>query len=291
MPIFIAYFQCMFNSWLPITRIKIFLAKILYKTVTLFVGKDKKIIQKDGVNYEVDLSEGIELSLYLFGNFQKHITKNSFLEIKNDFVIVDIGANVGLMTLQFAKLVPNGHVYSFEPTFYALERLKKNLGLNPEIAKNVTVINSFVSEKSSANPNIVAFSSWKVNGERGDNDHPVHLGTPKSTEGVSAISLDDFTQANNISRIDFIKIDTDGHEYEVFKGAKHAISKYRPKIIFEIGLYVMDEKSIGFDFYYNYFKDLNYRLFDTKTDAEIDLINYQKYIPKKGSTDLIAVPA
>lgn len=89
----------MFNSWLPITRIKIFLAKILYKTVTLFVGKEKKTIKRGGVTYEVDLSEGIELSLYLFGSFQKHITKNAFLTIKDNFTIIDIGANVGLMTL------------------------------------------------------------------------------------------------------------------------------------------------------------------------------------------------
>ncbi len=280
----------MFYSWLPITRIKIFGAKILYKTVTLFVGKQKKTINKDGINYEVDLSEGIELSLYLFGKFQKHVTHNANLTIKPNFTIIDIGANVGLMTLQFAKLVPQGKVYSFEPTFYALDRLKKNLSLNETIAKNVTVINSFVSEKSDINPNIIAFSSWKVNGEREVNDHPVHLGTPKSTAGVPAISLDDFTEINAIEKIDFIKIDTDGHEFEVFKGAKKAIAKYRPKIIFEIGLYVMDEKNISFSYYFNYFNDLNYKLVDTKTEVQITLDNYKKYIPKNGSTDLIAVP-
>ncbi|MGZ3919055.1 MAG: FkbM family methyltransferase [Bacteroidia bacterium] len=281
----------MFNSWLPITRIKIFGAKILYKFVTLFVGKDKRVIERDGVKYEVDLAEGIELSLFLFGKFQSHITNNKFLKIKEDFVIIDIGANVGLMTLQFAKLVPKGKVISFEPTFYALQRLKDNLALNPELAKRVTVINSFVSEKSDSNPEIVAYSSWKVNGERNDNDHPVHLGTPKSSEGVPSISLNDFVEKENINRIDFIKIDTDGHEYEVFRGAEKAIAKLRPVIIFEIGLYVMDEKKISFDFYYNYFKKLNYRLVDTKTSVEITLDNYNRYIPKNGSTDLIALPS
>jgi FkbM family methyltransferase len=280
----------MFNSWLPITKIKIFGAKILYKITTLFVGKSMRVIDRDGVKYEVDLAEGIELSLFLFGKFQSHITKNAFLKINSDFTIIDIGANVGLMTLQFAKLVPNGKVYSFEPTFYALERLKKNLSLNPDLAKNVTVINSFVSENSSSNPDIVAYSSWKVNGERGNNDHPVHLGTPKNAEGVPSISLNDFVENQKIEKIDFIKIDTDGHEYEVFKGAQKAIAKYRPKIIFEIGLYVMDEKNISFEFYYDYFKNLNYRLVDTKTEKEITLLNYKKYIPMNGSTDLIALP-
>lgn len=280
----------MFYSWLPITRIKIFLAQVLYKIVTLFVGKQKRIIVRDGVNYEIDLAEGIELSLYLFGNFQKHVTSNKFLKIENNYTIIDIGANVGLMTLQFSKLVPNGKVYSFEPTFYALERLKKNLSLNPGLSKNVEVINSFVSEKSSDNPEIVAFSSWKVDGKRGDNDHPVHLGTPKGTDGVKSISLDDFTEQKKLNKIDFIKIDTDGHEYEVFKGAKKAIAKYRPRIIFEIGLYVMEEKSISFEFYFNYFKDLNYTLYDTQSNYEITMSNYTKHIPKNGSTDLIAIP-
>ncbi|MDO8999068.1 MAG: FkbM family methyltransferase [Bacteroidota bacterium] len=280
----------MFNSWLPVTKIKIFGAKILYKVTTLFVGKQMRVIDRDGVKYEVDLAEGIELSLFLFGKFQSHITKNSFLTIANNYTIIDIGANVGLMTLQFAKLANKGKVYSFEPTFYALERLKKNLSLNPELAKNVTVINSFVSESSNVNPDIVAYSSWKVNGERGSNDHPVHLGTPKNAEGVPSISLNDFVENEKLEKIDFIKIDTDGHEYEVFKGADKAIAKYRPKIIFEIGLYVMDEKNISFDFYYEYFKKLNYKLVDTKTEKEVNLTNYKKYIPMNGSTDLIALP-
>ncbi len=280
----------MFYSWLPITRIKIFLAQILYKVVTLFVGKQKRVIIRDGVNYEIDLAEGIELSLFLFGTFQKHVTSNKFLTIDKNYTIIDIGANVGLMTLQFSKLVPNGKVYSFEPTFYALERLKKNLSLNQELSKNVEVINSFVSEKSSNNPEIIAFSSWKVDGKRGENDHPVHLGTPKGTDGVKSISLDDFTEQKKLEKIDFIKIDTDGHEYEVFKGAKKAISKYRPKIIFEIGLYVMEEKNISFEYYFNYFKDLNYTLYDTQSNYEITMSNYTKHIPKNGSTDLIAIP-
>jgi FkbM family methyltransferase len=280
----------MFNSWLPITKIKILGAKILYKIAVLFTGKEKRIIVRDGVQYEVDIAEGIELSLFLFGKFQSHIINNPFLKIQPDYTILDIGANVGLMTLQFAKLVPQGKVYSFEPTFYALERLKKNLSLNPSLAKNVTVINSFVSEKSDHNPNIVAYSSWKVSGERSSEDHPVHWGTPKEATGVPSISLDDFVVKQDMKKIDFIKIDTDGHEYEVFKGAKKAIAKYRPRIIFEIGLYVMEEKKISFDFYYGYFTDLNYRLVDTKSGKEIDLKNYRRYIPMNGSTDLIALP-
>jgi FkbM family methyltransferase len=254
------------------------------------VGKEKRVIERNGIKYEVDLSEGIELSLYLFGNFQEHVINNSFYALKKSDVVFDIGTNVGLMTLQFAQLVPEGKVYSFEPTHYALQRLKRNLELNPELAKRVEVTNTFISAKSETAPNIVAFSSWKVNGESDSSNHPVHLGTPKSTEGVPSITLDDFVKMKNIGRINFIKIDTDGHEYEVFQGARETLRKLRPFVVFEIGLYVLEEKKIDYNFYDNYFKELNYSLYDTKSKKKITLSNYKSYIPNKGSTDLIAVP-
>ena len=82
----------------------------------------------------MDLSEGIELSLYLFGNFQKHIINNKILHFKADDVIIDVGANVGIMSLQFAARVPHGRVYSFEPTYYAFENLK---GFSPKIGVQI----------------------------------------------------------------------------------------------------------------------------------------------------------
>jgi FkbM family methyltransferase len=280
----------MFFSWLPITKLKIFSARILYFFTTLFVGREKRIIDRKGIKFEVDLSEGIELSLYLFGNFQDHVINNSFYAIKQNDIILDIGTNVGLMTLQFAQLVPQGKVYSFEPTHYALERLKRNISLNPGLAGRIEVINSFVSERSDQNPEIVAFSSWKVDGQKHSENHPVHLGTPKPAEGVPSITLDDFVKERNITRLDFIKIDTDGHEYEVFKGAKQTIKNLRPYIVFEIGLYVLEEKGIDYNFYNSYFSDLNYTLYDTKTKKQVTPENHKRFIPNKGSTDLIAVP-
>jgi FkbM family methyltransferase len=194
------------------------------------------------------------------------------------------------MSLPFAQLAPDGKVYSFEPTHYALAKIKRNLSLNPELAKHIEVINSFVSAKSSENAEIKAFSSWKVNSEKAAIMHPTHMGAVKSTEGVGAITLNDFCKKANLTRLDFIKIDTDGHEYEVLKGATEAIAKYRPQIIFEIGRYVMTEKGIDFSFYSNYFGNLNYRLYDSDSKALITLENHKEFIPAKGTIDIIAIP-
>ncbi len=279
----------MLFSRLPLTRIKIFGAKIIYRLVVLFVGKQKRLVNKNGVTFELDLSEGIELSLYVFGSFQKHIFNNQFLKIKPNDIIFDIGANVGLMTLPFSRLVPQGKVYSFEPTNYAFHRLQKNITLNLPQSNNIITVNAFASAKSEKQPQIKAFSSWKVNGETDPQNHPIHLGTPKDTTGVPSIALDDFIIEQNITKVDFIKIDTDGHEPDVLKGSQQLIQKFKPIVLFEIGLYVMYEKNITFDFYYNYFNKLNYTLYDTKTNQMVTNSNFKKYIPTNGTTDLIAI--
>lgn len=275
---------------IPLTRIKIFGAKILLFFTSIFVDTKKKhLIRRNNINFEVDLTEGIDLSLYLFNDFQSHVYENKFVTLKADDVIFDVGANVGIMSLNFANKATNGKVYAFEPTHYALNKFKRNLELNPELAKRITVTNCFVSAKSDANPNIVAFSSWSLT-KRTENDHEFHLGTPMSAEGVPSITMDDFVQSNNITRLDFIKIDTDGHEYEVFSGAANTIKTLRPKIIFELGLYVMKEKNFEFDFYWNYFHPLNYKLFDSSNMEEITFDNYKNHLPKYGSIDVLAIP-
>ncbi len=274
----------------PITKINIGIAKVLYFFVTLVYGKKPRIITRNKITYEVDLSEGIDLSLFLFGSFQQHVSKSELLSIPKDATIIDIGANFGLMTLPFAQLAPQGKVYSFEPTHYALAKLKRNLELNPELANHIEVINSFVSATSTPNANIRAFSSWKVNNEKAEIMHPTHLGADKSAEGVPSITLSDFCKQRDFTRVDFIKIDTDGHEYEVLKGAAEAIAQYRPQIIFEIGLYVMTEKGIDFSFYADYFEKLNYLQYNSASGELITLENHKKYIPARGTIDIIAKP-
>lgn len=275
---------------LPLTRIKIFLAGILYRAVRLVYRQDVRVIVRGGIRYEVDLSEGIDLSMFLFGKFQKHVTENELLSLPRDAVVFDVGANFGLMTLQFAKLVPSGKVYAFEPTFYAMTKLKRNLELNPDLERRIVVVQSFVSSMTSAEPDLKAYASWKVAGEVEGDQHRVHGGTAKSTDGVGAVSLDDFCGTNEITRLDFVKIDTDGHELEVLKGAQEVISKFRPTVIFEIGIYVMRERDVDFSDYLKFFGALDYSLFNSGNLKGIDADNYDKHIPLKGTIDILAKP-
>jgi FkbM family methyltransferase len=277
---------------LPITRYKIAIARLLYKIITFFIRKNNFVIARKGIQFEVDLREGIDLSLYLLGNFQDHIYHNRWLDIQKDDVIIDVGANFGIMSLNYAAQVPNGRIYAFEPTHYALQRFRRNLSLNPDLASRIAVFQHFVSENPGEIAAAPAYSSWKVDGSdtTGKQVHSVHLGEMMSTEGVSTISIDTFIEEHSIHRLNHIKIDTDGHEPDVLKGSLNTLKTLRPKVIFEIGRYVMEERRVSFSDYIELFEKVNYTLIHSVTGKQVDVSNYKTMIPKYGTIDLIALP-
>jgi FkbM family methyltransferase len=238
----------------------------------------------------VDLTEGIDLFLFLFGVFQRHVVSNKYFSLPDEAIIFDIGANIGSMALNFARLIPGSYVYAFEPTHFAFEKLKQNLSLNPGLAERVRAVQLFVSDLSGPSQGIRAYSSWKVDGSA-QNSHPLHGGMIRNAGGISAVTIDDFCYQNHISRVDLIKIDTDGYELQVLKGAHQTIGKYAPILIFEIGLYVLNEHHLGFEQYCNYLKPFDYILLNSKTGKVITQDNYWRQIPLRSTTDIIAIPS
>ncbi|MBI4538193.1 MAG: FkbM family methyltransferase [Gemmatimonadetes bacterium] len=275
---------------MPLTRLRICLARGAYHIIHLLLRTDRRIITRSGIRYEVDLSEAIDLSVFLLGHFQKHVSENKRLSLPEDAVIFDVGANVGTMTLPYAKLVPAGKVYAFEPTFFAFTKLMRNLELNPELAERVVPVQSFVSSSCCAKPDIRAYASWKLAGAFEAVRHGVHGGATKATNGIGAITLDGFCERNGIARLDFMKIDTDGHELQVLEGARESVATFRPLIIFEAGLYLMEEGGITFADFASLFGSLGYCLFDSRGRRKIDVANYRRHIPRKSTIDILAVP-
>jgi FkbM family methyltransferase len=274
---------------IPMTRIRIAIAHALYFVFRALLGKNKRIIQRSGVFYEVDLSEGIDLSLFLLGNFQSYVIQNKYFSLKKNAIVFDVGANVGSMALRFAQGASEGHVYAFEPTDYAFKKLQRNLSLNPKLAERIYPVQKFLSDQSKSDPQIQAYASWKVDGSA-KNSHPLHGGTIKPAESVPAITLDQFCVQNQIQRIDLIKIDTDGHEHRVLNGARKTIKKYLPFVVFEIGGYVLKEQELEFEQFHDYFENLRYSLLNIKNGKKINLQNFSNQIPLRSTTDIIAIP-
>ena len=154
-------------------------------------------------------------------------------------IIFDIGANIGIYTLIFSKYAKK--VYAFEPlprNYYYLQRT-----LNINGVENVHIINKAISDRTRT-----------LYFEKGDSWATGSI----SNEGeikISSITLDNFCDSNKISP-DFLKIDVEGAEYSVLKGAKNILSKNKPGILIEI--HGTDTKIKCFEYLkeldYNYFK-------------------------------------
>lgn len=245
---------------------------------------------RGGINFRLDLSEGVDLSIFLFGNFQKYIFGKGLFELKPDFTVFDVGANIGLMTLQYAKTPECAHVWAFEPTDFAFEKLMKNLELNPDLKNKITPTKTFIAEKSTENSDLKAYASWKlVKNQNEEAVHPLHLGSVSEAKNTPSISLDEFVEIQKIERLDLIKIDTDGHELTVLKGAVKTIEKFKPFIVFEAGLYIFEENNLKFTYIFDVLKEFDCRLIDLKTKKQVTEKNYGEIIPHKSTTDIVII--
>ena len=140
-----------------------------------------------------------------------------------DWVMLDVGANVGAVTLALARFTsPSGTVHAFEPGPPNLLRLRANLALNPALAARVTVHAAGVGETPGE-------LRWQ---EEAGNPGNAMLGAD-GTHAVPVITLDDFAAKQGLTRLDFIKVDVEGMELNVFRGAQQTLKKLRPVIYFE----------------------------------------------------------
>jgi FkbM family methyltransferase len=143
-------------------------------------------------------------------------------------VFFDIGANKGEYVYYAERLINSKNIYLFEPE----KRLNKQLNA---IFKNCNVFDVALSDSTGTHQfkipviNGVAdncLSSLEVNNKE-DNE------TEAIVYEVKTNTLDNFTKEKNVFP-DLIKIDVEGHELSVLKGAEHYISTHHPTLIIEI---------------------------------------------------------
>lgn len=248
------------------TESKIKLARVLYRLLKLAGFQDNQLVTRAGVRFQLDLREGIDLSIFLFGGFQNHVVSVS--PGVPDAVIFDVGANIGAITLPLARRHPCAQLHSFEPTYYALEKLRRNLELNPTLAARVTVNPCFIGSTSGTTHEAQAYASWRLDDTTGNEVHDTHFGL-KMEATVTRISLDDYMAAKEIPQVHLIKIDTDGHEFEVLAGAQKLIANSRPRIVLEMCPYLLEENRLTLKDYVDVLGP-GYRMTDLRTGSPFD---------------------
>ncbi len=142
--------------------------------------------------------------------------------------VLDIGANFGVFTKLFSQIVgPQGSVIAFEPvpkTFRTLAAGVERLHLH-----NVQVVNKAVSDQVGT----VLMSVPQFAENKGENLYESHITSlPDSPDAfaVGALTIDSL----DLSRVDFMKIDVEGHELAVLRGSRKTLQKYHPTLMVEV---------------------------------------------------------
>lgn len=276
------------------TQRKIALARIANR----FIKGGRKLLgipmraefKRGGLRWLLDLNEGIDFSIFLLGSFEPDAVRCFEKRVKPGDVVLDIGANIGAHTLRLAHLVgPSGKVLAFEPTAYAYAKLRANLELNPELVPRVSVRQLLLADTPGAAVPETICSGWPLVHEAGL--HPDHLGKPHSTQGAGCSTLDEAVAAAGAEKVAFMKLDVDGHELSVLKGATGTLRKSRPVILVELCPHVCVEHGYPFAELVACFTGLGYRFesFDGSALPD-DPAALEKFIPARGSINVLALP-
>ncbi len=134
--------------------------------------------------------------------------------------VIDIGANAGFYTLAFSRLVGSGgKVFALEPLGSNTEKLLTHIRLNR--ITNTRVIQAVAADRSG----VVPF-------EKGADDFTGRITKDANIQHrVPAVTLDDLFSSGAVSEADLLKIDVEGGEYNVLKGARALLRQWSPSIL------------------------------------------------------------
>jgi len=182
--------------------------------------------------------------------FIKNILKEKFNKADGgEIIIFDVGANIGDYSLSLKKIFPLSTIYAFEPNPVSFKKLTEVKEIIAEFhpfclglgsGKSQTKIFTYKNHPQSEHATIIK-------------DVMVQLHKSEEVEeyAVDIVSLDSFCEEMNIDRIHFIKIDTEGYELEVLKGAVKLIKNKAIEVIqFEFNEMNIFSKVFMKDFYF-----------------------------------------
>ena len=190
----------------------------------------KEIRTKDHLFLVLEKDTFINECLEKYGHWEKPTMDICRSYLKSDSYVIEVGAHIGSHTVILSDICKDGVVYSFELQKLIFQLLNANLLLNT--CKNVYTYMEAASDENKIESigeidyqNMTKFNSGlgSLNAVRQYQGYPINI-----------ISLDH--KFSEIKKLDLIKIDAEGHEVPVLKGAKKLIKKFKPLILTEFDI-------------------------------------------------------
>ena len=185
--------------------------------------------------------------------YDKQTKRIMQIVLEDESTFIDVGSHKGEVLELALKISKKGKHFAFEPIPYLFHKLNDKYGTKCE------VLNYGLSDQKKQS----SFQHVTTN--------PAYSGIKRRTypkeEQVETIQIQLDTLDNQLKqhdRVDMIKIDVEGAELEVLRGAKKIIEKFHPIIVFEHGLGASDHYNTSPEDILKFFDDHQYQLFTLK---------------------------
>lgn len=212
----------------------------------------------------------VDKEIYLHGVYEPFFLKVIKENLNEGDIYIDIGMNIGQHALFASRCVGiSGKVYGFEPIEYIYNQVQKS------IEKNKSEYNDFNNIEIFNNGcgNLKEDLKINISDSNAGSSSLVATYDSDNSEIVKIDKLDNLLK--DIEKVNFIKIDVEGFEYEALLGAENIINKYKPKILIEYSpyYYIKNEssKENGVKIF-NFLKSFDYKIYDLENNnKEVDI--------------------
>ncbi|GED71101.1 hypothetical protein BRE01_48030 [Brevibacillus reuszeri] len=191
------------------------------KTVQFRLPFDQKSFLIHGSHSDQSVLHYVEMA---DGLYEDYVIKLLKKVVQPDYVCLDIGANLGTISLALSYLASAGKVYAFEPSSVNYSFLTKTLEENH--IQNVESVPLGVFDRNGT----IEFCEV----DRGGGwSFIASEATSAATNTITCTRLDDWVADNQLSRIDLIKIDVEGSEVQALAGAIQTLQHFDPDLVIE----------------------------------------------------------
>ena len=232
----------------------------------LYPTSSWRYCERNGVQLKLNVSNVVDhLKYFLF----KDEGFDNFLQlVQPHFTVLDIGANIGMTALEFAKKVPTGRVVCFEPSPSNFNRLSENISLNN--FKNIIASNIGIGSVAGqfrlfnvveSNPGMKRILAETVTQNF-------------ESEAIVVDTLNSQLEKLKIEAVNAIKIDVEGFEMEVLRSATAILKKYKPILFIELDDNNLKDQQSSALLLINYLVELDYKIYNALYDTQpLDLNN------------------
>jgi FkbM family methyltransferase len=182
----------------------------------------------------------------------------------NHPTVYDIGANIGLISLNIMRKRPDAIIHCFEPGPRQFRFLKKNI-LTNNLSGHANVHNLALGSTNGE----LEFVIHDDSNSSGDGFVDTGRAGSGSLVRVQSVRLDDWWRENGKGVVHLLKIDTEGAELMILQNAVELISVCRPMILVEICYLNYEKYNLSFLEYWNFFEGIDYELYDLETQARL----------------------